>query len=93
MTRYWVRWEEPLDESEDYRPRVWPLPAAIVKYWCSGYCGDMSAATLCAIVDAPSRGDVEALILAAWGPPSTRTWSFCEEREGGWMPPPDRFPL
>lgn len=90
MTRYWVSWYEPVGEAQDPRPRKWPLPEAIPHYWVSGWVGDMSAATLCAIVDARCEEEAKRFVQdAGWSPSS---WRFCEERAPDWLPG-DRFPV
>lgn len=89
MQRWWISWYEPVDESEDYRPHNWPLPSTIPAYWCSGWEGSGKAATLCAIVDAPTPDKAMEEIKAHWKP---REWRFCEPRDEGWWPRPDRFP-
>lgn len=85
---FWISWYEPIDESQDSRPLKWPLPATI-DYWVSGWRGDMSAATLCAVVDAASEDEAKKLIGEYWKPAE---WRFCNPNELGWRPPADRFP-
>jgi hypothetical protein len=87
-SRFWIGWYEPVDEAEDPRPLTWPLPNG-VQYWISGWRGDMSAATMVAVVDAATEEAAKKLIESLWKPDG---WRFCEEQEPGWMPPPCRFP-
>jgi hypothetical protein len=89
MQRWWISWVEPVDESEDYRPRNWPLPPSIPAYWCSGWDGGSRAAMLCAVVDAETPEQAMDEIRAYWNP---REWRFCEPRDEGWRPQSDRFP-
>lgn len=86
--RFWISWYQP---TEDYRPVKWPLPPEIPGFWCSGYGAD-DAATLCAVVDAPTEASAKRIIQAKRNWPETHRWRFCEGKEPGWMPPPDRFP-
>lgn len=37
MPRYWIRWYEPVDDSEDYRPRKWPPAAPVIAFWSTGW--------------------------------------------------------
>lgn len=85
---YWVSWYEPVDDRRDPRPLSWPLPNSIT-YWISGWRGDMSAATICAAIDADSQEEAESLVRRYWQPES---WRFCNEHAYGWRPPADRFP-
>lgn len=89
MKRYWMRWEEPLDESAGYRPMSLPLAPAIKGWWCSGEAGDGSYATLCAVVDAKDEAAAKAAIGEFWRP---RAWSFCREKASDWTPGA-RFPM
>lgn len=93
MKRWWVSWYEPVDGSQDFRPFLWPLPSGIDKYWCSGWTGDMDAATLCAVVDAPDERSAKRLIGKAWKHSRKKIeWRFCNEVGAGWWPNADRFP-
>ena len=87
--RWWISWYEPVGEDADYRPLKWPLSKSVVKYWCTGYTGDGCAATLCALIEAPTESKAKAAIKAqGWKP---REWRFCEEKAADWRPG-DRFP-
>lgn len=89
IKRWWISWYEPVGEGEDYRPTKWPLAKPILKYWCSGYAGDMEEAILCAVIDTASEEAAKKLIAAqGWKP---REWRFCDEKALDWLPG-DRFP-
>jgi hypothetical protein len=90
MKRWWVSWNEPLDQSQDCRPIKWPLPPEIPHWWCTGGAGDGSTASICAVVDAPCENAAKKLVARHWKPDS---WRFCEEKERGWLPASDRFPV
>ena len=92
MSRYWISWYEPTpDETEDYRPLVVPTADdGVVGWWCSGHVIDGSAATLCAVIEASSQADAEAVVARFWRPDG---WRFCEGVPSGWMPDNGRFPV
>lgn len=90
MPRFWISWYEPLDDTEDYRPRKWPLAPAIVAYWCTGYTSD-DQATLCAIVDAENEEAAEQAVEdQGWSP---ARWRFCNPVSTTHWPEPTRFPV
>ncbi len=83
MTRYWVRfWTE---SADDPRPVVDPRPC---DWWRTGYKGDESAASVCAIVD--TEGDPLDTIKKGW--PEVGELDSKQEQEAGWQPPACRFP-
>lgn len=87
--RWWVSWYEPQPDG-DHRPRKWPLANGVIAYWCSGFRSSDGAATLCAVVDAPTeKAARNAVTEQGWSPES---WRFTDPRPDGWMPAPDRFP-
>ena len=92
--RYWISWNEPHDAQygADPRPVVWPLPASIPHWWCSG-AGD-GYSTVCAVVDVNGDADsAKALIAKHWRP---RDFRFVEQKGwsvAGWMPEGTRFPV
>ena len=88
MTRFWMSWEEPIDEADDSRPDgQWPLPESIKAWWRSGL-GE-GYHTLCAVVDAVSQTQAEEEVAKSW--PGHGVWRFCEEKAADFRPG-DRFP-
>lgn len=87
VKRFWASWKEPIDDTGDYRPMSWPLPASIPAFWCSGE-GD-GYVTLCAVIDAHSKADVEEIVGRCWKPSG---WRFIEKKDADWRPQSDRFP-
>lgn len=85
--RHWFSWYQP---TEDYRPIKWPLPPHIPHYWCSGQVADDSY-SLVAVVDAPDEEGAIAAVREYW--PDMGELRFCEEKEDGWLPQSDRFPV
>jgi hypothetical protein len=91
MKRYWIGWNEPVGPDDDSRPRKWPLPSSVIKYWKSGEAGDGSYHTLCAVVEALHARDAwETIKGAGWSP--SEPVRFLVEKPVDWMPPADRFP-
>lgn len=86
MSLWWISWYQP---GEDYRALTWPPPPAILAYWCSGYTGDGSHATVVALVRAPTAAQARAEVVASEAWPDAGEERFCEPRTG---PPGDRFP-
>ena len=85
--RFWISWEEPVDDTGDWRPLHIPVPEEIKNYWCSGYGDDY--ATICAVVDADNEAAAKDLVYQEWRP---QKWRFCEEQAVDWRPDPGRFP-
>lgn len=103
MPRFWISWYEPLDDTEDYRPRKWPLAPAIVAYWCTGHSVSLrktkngnedafyDSASLCAIIDAENEPAAkQAVEDQGWSP---ATWRFCDQVSTTHWPEPTRFPV
>jgi hypothetical protein len=87
--RYWLSWNEPVDSSGDSRPRKWPLPKSVIKFWRSGEAMDGSYHTLVAVVDAKDPSAARRQVERAGWTPSQ--WRFVEEKPTGWMPEGGRF--
>jgi hypothetical protein len=87
MRRFWISWEEPVDDSDDSRPLKWPLPSSIPAWWQSGS-GD-GYHTLCAVVDIKDEEAAREVIKDHWQPSG---WRFCEEHPADWIPNAGRFP-
>jgi hypothetical protein len=92
MRRYWLSWTESGVDPRPIAPHL--LSRGIVAWWCSGY-GQIDDAEYCvmvAVVDAQDDGDAKDAIRmpGAWKP---RDWRFCDRKEPGWMPDPERFPF
>lgn len=87
--RYWLSWCEPIDASQDSRPRKWPLPPSVIKYWVTG--GDLAGTyhTLVAVVDAKDPSSARRQVERSGWTPSK--WRFVEEKPAGWMPEGGRF--
>ena len=78
-----MSWIEP---GEDYRPTVWPLPSAVLGYWCSGVTDDDSS-TLVAWVQSATEDEAWAVLASCW-PSGCRDQRFCLQRDAL---PGDRF--
>jgi hypothetical protein len=90
LKTFWMSWYEPTPDGE-FAPYTWPLPKGN-HYWCSGWVADESAATLCALVMAPSEEDAKKMVRRWWKHRRPTEWRFCNERPNGWTPG-DRFPI
>jgi hypothetical protein len=86
--RIWISWEEPVDETEDYRPFTVPVDPRILHWWCTGY--GYGYSTICAVCEADSIASAKEAVRKHWKPQS---WRFANKKEPGWMPPNDRFPV
>lgn len=84
MKRWWCRWYEGNDDETH------PTTDGLLGIWVSGVCADGSYAVMCALVEAETQGEAEALIegIAI----NFREWSFCDEKPADWTPG-DRFPM
>lgn len=87
LTRYWVSWEEP---GNDSRPIKYPPPPPVKKWWQSGESGeDGSYTIICAVIDVRRKGDIALILKGYWKP---QTWRFIEPQESLDWRPGDRFP-
>lgn len=94
MQRFWVSWYAPItkviehdDDKGDLVERAAPaFPADVIKLgdWTSGYRMSDDAATICALLDAPSREPIDAALAEF-------EVRFVEPRANDWTPG-DRFP-
>lgn len=88
--RYWVSW---VSQQSDWRGIGWPMPAAVLGAWCSGY--DASdCPVVCVLVEAASVKAAKALVAdgQCWPETAGIAFRFIEEKPADWVPG-DRFPL
>lgn len=87
--RFWISWEEPVEEDLDCRPLRIPIPREIIGLWCTGY-GE-NFANICAVVDIDDAdlNVVKYRIRKSWNPIK---WRFCHIKPDNWEPNSDRFP-
>ena len=96
MPRFWVSWYSPVtkviehdDVNGDLVERDNPIfaePMAVRGEWTSGYRMSDDAATMVALIDAPSQAAIDAA-LSGW------EVRFVEPRADDYTPPGDRFPM
>lgn len=86
MKRYWVSWEQPIDDETGASP--YDTVSDMIDCWESGWSGDMERCMICAVIDAESE-------LAVWEGVGKMvgeyTERFCTEKPSGWQPG-GRFP-
>jgi hypothetical protein len=86
MSRYWVSWKEP---GEDSRPKKIPHPPEVVAWWESGIGEGFT--TVCAVMDLAEEATEESittLLEGYWDPSEFR---FIEPKDDDWRPA-NRFP-
>ena len=95
--RWWISWWQPFpsEDCDDVRPLAVPLPKnEVVDWWISGE--SSRAASICAVVIAPTEEAAKRIIISHWDAPNTvikdDAWRFCEPKPLDFMPEPTRFP-
>lgn len=92
---WWVSWEE-RDSPDDSRPLKDPPGPWVLAWWCTGYAGDGSFATMVALVHARDKKSVAKAVDADWPAKKARRWRFrheCTDYKEGVLTLSDRFPL
>lgn len=85
--RYWASW---VKNWLDSAPRTNPPPAEVLGWWMTGCREADDTAFLCAMVEATSSAEAQAIVDREW--PGQNKWRFCVKYTGLWEDT-DRFPL
>lgn len=83
--RFWISW---IQDTDDYRPVDYPPNKAVLGWWWSGT--TPNGYSLCAVVEANSRGDAISKVLIDWPELKPGFVRFCDEKASSWVPS-DRF--
>lgn len=84
-SKWWCRWFVP---GEDPRPVACPTP---ISWWHTGSQGEPLQQVVCGMVIAGDEQDALEVVQAN-GWPECKSLDFCEPKEPGWQPSPNRFP-